>query len=969
MKRNFLPPILLLFIWLSFDSYSQQQISLRDAKEITYQAKSVVQGYEGLLNYVTFSENPVSELKEVIANSYSPSRIQVFQSKDVIIEDDIDPASDLGNARDLPVDQYLNTLDVFYAKSIDATVSFSNFRFSNIKKNDYLYVKVFFERNFGGKHKEKGMGYAPKPRQALVRLDKQENKWKATIIGVNFYDPTDVADTLSTDMVVVADSSESTNPLTQEEYEKERENFIAQKEEEDRKREAAYKEALTLASSLFASKEYEHAKEAYLEAQKYKEFTPEANIRLQIIERILTNKDTYENHKGLAEQAKNGRRFDEAIIHYKKAIELKPESLSELDPIIRNLSAKVNVIASPRNKLESGKIKEAIDECDDLIKEKIESRKATDKDFPELYLVRGQAYWQSIGSDRKALDRALADFNAAVALDGNYLEARLIRADFQEKMKNDLVAAITDYDVITSLVSVDQRPEYFVKKAVLKEKVGNVNAAIEDYTKAIELKKLPEYFYNKGLLQAKIQEWKASIKAFDEAIELDKNYASAFFQAGLSFFALEQYTEAAKRFRKAQELTLDSLSVQSIHTKSYELYNKGEQALQSGDYDKALKFYTNAVLIWPGNSQALYKKGETFYQSKEYVNAIELYNAAIKLNGTYSQAHYKKGMAQYMLKQYQEAITSFTNAVGINEAYREAFLGRGHANKMLEKHKEAIEDYQKTVNILLTDLKKEQKLASSSGNKSAVSLLEEALAEPYMYLGQCQYAVKDYTNAILNLDAALKQNSQLAEAFYFRGLAYEAKNELKEAIKDLNEATRLTNTNIDYHYAKGQVYYKNGSLPEAVKSYSYAIGLDSAAIRKDTHYRRGVCYFKLTDYASSLVDFVSYEKSTTQPDPDFYTDFGFVHLYLNNDSLASAYFNKSLSLQPSPKAALGLGCTFSKVNNLDEALLWLEKAMAFKTLTKTEVSEVETKFLANINANKIARKKLSKFKKAYVSQK
>ena len=45
------------------------KITRKDAKEISYQAKSTVEVLEALLNYVTFSDNNASSLQDATANT------------------------------------------------------------------------------------------------------------------------------------------------------------------------------------------------------------------------------------------------------------------------------------------------------------------------------------------------------------------------------------------------------------------------------------------------------------------------------------------------------------------------------------------------------------------------------------------------------------------------------------------------------------------------------------------------------------------------------------------------------------------------------------------------------------------------------------------------------------------------------------------------------------------------------------
>jgi len=960
--------LLACLAWVQPVCRAQEQITQRDANEISYQARAAVQSLEGLLNFVTFSENPPSELKEVISNSYTPSRIQLFYNKGIIVEDDSDPEAGPGKARDIPVEKYLNTLDVFYQKTIDASVHFANIRLSKVKKQDYLYVKVYFERSFQSRHKEKTVPYNAQPREALVRLEKQDNKWKAYIVGVDFYDPSRPFDSPDNDIAVVTDSSGNFSLVSQEAYERERENYIQAKEAEDKRREAAYRESIALANGLYAGKEYKAAKRAYEEAQKYKEFTPEANVRLTILDKLLSDKEAFDKYRQAGDEARRERRYDEAITNYRKLIEVRPEMQSQLAPAIDSLTARIAEMSSARNKLESGKTEAAIEELSKLIRQKEKSK--TESGYPELYLLRGKAYWEIVATDKKALDRALEDLNAAVSFDGKYIAARLARAEFLERVKSNYIAAVSDYDVVTAMVRPEKRPEYFAIKATLKEKDNNLKGAVEDYSRAIELDPLPAYYHQRGLLQNRLADWQAALGSFDAAIAGDAAHPNAYFHSALASFALEQYTDAAKRFRKAQALKLDSASVGVIGSRSNELFTRGETALAARDYDKAFKFYTNAVLIWPGNAAALYKKGETFFETKDYANAIQLYNAALRQRKAYPEACYKRGVAQQHLEDYQASLESFDLALAHRPDYAEAHLARGNSNRIVENYKVAVADYGKAIALMQASADKAQKASSTPADKAAAKSLEKAIAGPYFYLGQSHYALREYVPAVASLDAALKKDGDHPDAYHYRGLAYEAQHAYKDAIRNQEEALKRAAQNYFYHYAKGSAHAKNRDYAEAAKSFSYVLGYDSAGVMRDARYRRGVAYYRLGNFGDAETDFAAYEKSAPPAlAPDFLADFGFLYATTGKDSLAAHYFEKSVSSGNHPRGLLGLGCVYSKKNQLDQALVWLEKALATRLVDKSEVGEAEDKFLMNLKANKPARKKFEALKKTYLAQK
>ncbi|MCU0355673.1 MAG: PorT family protein [Cytophagales bacterium] len=186
---------------------AQTKLTDKDVLEIQSKAKSNIADLENLLNFVTFSDASPAEVQQVIERSYASSPNQLFFNKKVVLEDDIDPSFNKDNTKDLEVSKYLNTLDVYYRKTAEPSIRFTSVQVSNVKKKDFLYVKVYFESNFGSAYKSNGSTYQKRQRLALVRADKISYRWEVRIIGVTFYDPFKPITSTENDVTVV-----TTNP-------------------------------------------------------------------------------------------------------------------------------------------------------------------------------------------------------------------------------------------------------------------------------------------------------------------------------------------------------------------------------------------------------------------------------------------------------------------------------------------------------------------------------------------------------------------------------------------------------------------------------------------------------------------------------------------------------------------------------------------------------------------------------------
>jgi hypothetical protein len=189
------------------DTVKLASISTKTSIEIKYQAELVVQTLESVLNNITFNDNTQSELNTYIKNSYtSNQRNRVFYSNKIIIEDDINPKYSLSKNRDLRVDDYLNLLDLTYEKTADFSIKFSNIKSSNVKKTNYIYVRVKFDANFNSKYKVDGSTYPTRQREALVRMEPQgTKKWNAFIEGISYYNPNKPIESKDNDLPVQSD--------------------------------------------------------------------------------------------------------------------------------------------------------------------------------------------------------------------------------------------------------------------------------------------------------------------------------------------------------------------------------------------------------------------------------------------------------------------------------------------------------------------------------------------------------------------------------------------------------------------------------------------------------------------------------------------------------------------------------------------------------------------------------------------
>ncbi|MEM1137908.1 MAG: hypothetical protein AAGI07_18885, partial [Bacteroidota bacterium] len=115
---------------------------------------------------------------------------QIFVDEDIIIEDDVDPNYyDAKRVKDSPVKKYLSDLDLFYEKSAEPTISFTDIETFSIGIKDYAYSVVYFKSFFRNQHRIIRRPYRQSERVATIKAEKIGKRWKLSIVSIVFYDP------------------------------------------------------------------------------------------------------------------------------------------------------------------------------------------------------------------------------------------------------------------------------------------------------------------------------------------------------------------------------------------------------------------------------------------------------------------------------------------------------------------------------------------------------------------------------------------------------------------------------------------------------------------------------------------------------------------------------------------------------------------------------------------------------------
>lgn len=111
------------------------------------------------------------------------------------------------------------------------------------------------------------------------------------------------------------------------------------------------------------------------------------------------------------------------------------------------------------------------------------------------------------------------------------------------------------------------------------------------------------------------------------------------------------------------------LAAQAMPGTAREFFNRGNQFLEQGDYDKAIADFTEVIRLNPQSDSAYLNRGNAYSDNNDYDKAIADYTEAIRLNPQYADAYYSRGDAYSDKKDYNKARADYTNAMRLDPQY------------------------------------------------------------------------------------------------------------------------------------------------------------------------------------------------------------------------------------------------------------------------------------------------------------
>ncbi|GAB3203324.1 tetratricopeptide (TPR) repeat protein [Pontibacter aydingkolensis] len=929
-----------------FASTNAQDLTTRDAGQVIDKTDYLIKEYESFLNTLTNAGMRPSDIKLMIKNAYSLENNQrLFWDNKVIVEDDINPEkAEADSAADLPVDRYLEDLDLLYAKSREPSITFYNIDVSKIKKADYYYVKVYFDSSFHSKHKKSKKSYKPVRRVAEVRLENQDSKWMPYMVGLRYYVREDSINDAKNDVPIVAVEDVGSEVRT----------TIQSRNEE-------YQEYIRIGEKALGEENYEVAKTAF---EKALALRPNSSHSLRKLQQI-NNINWYEYHYKKGVKAKQERNYEEAIAYFRKAKEEKltdatirsemDQSIDEMSGIIRNRDLFIS-------RFEAGKY-------DELIKEYSKHLKNSNQpNFTkaEIHLFLAKSY-----TAKGEYEDALKEYTEAIRKDPNFTQALRERAalytllSYSQKNINDknrqLREAHADYSVLIS--NNPNIAEHYKLRSTTRIQLNELNDALSDLEQAIKLdpKNATRYYDKAIFLIDNKEDLVGAYSSLSTAIDLDSTYAQAYFKRG--FIEHKHFTDvskAAKDFSKALKYELSDFDKGTIKILSETHYKEGNQLYLTNDYKAAVSEYDNAITINPENAYAHFMRGEALFSQGIFIEAIGSYTNALSFTPDLNIAIFKRGVSYHRLGDFEQAIADFKQVTEKTLPANTLFFDNSIA---MCKSYQGLLEYQSANTVAestITQLKKFNESTSAKINTATVGFVsvksfdqKNSLAELYNIAGRCKYEMKLTKDALKDLDKSLSFNKRYSAAYYNRGVVYYSIGDYKKAIKDFSSnLVHGTKKSKDY-FVRAQSYQMLNKHSEAISDYQTAILVDTALV--DAHYYRGISLAKLGTLEEALLYYNMYLDSDfiEEASANYYAERGTIKFKLRQYEEARKDFLKALEIDTvNTEALYGLGFLNVVENKLEDAIPSFQEAFKSKKISRDRVNNDFTSISSSVAKDK-----------------
>jgi tetratricopeptide (TPR) repeat protein len=512
----------------------------------------------------------------------------------------------------------------------------------------------------------------------------------------------------------------------------------------------------------------------------------------------------------------------------------------------------------------------------------------------------------------------------------------------------------------TDLSKFDMGPkpkdaEGFVQRASARGFNGDLNGAIADFGRAIELDpKLTSAYYHRGIARLEKGEFDAAIGDLNRAIELSPNTSDYYSDRGLAKLRKDDNDGAIADFTRAVELDpknalayrnralaknikKDADGALADYNRAIELdpknanafNNRGNIKQAKGDLDGAIADFTSAIglndklaIAYKNRGDAKQAKGDAAGAKEDLKRAGELDPELMsKESGAASpgpsspdsglpnlkqaERYYDHGLKKQNEGDLDGAIADYSRAIQLNPNYAEAYNNRGHLKGAKGDHDGAIADFDRAIEVdpkhtISYNNRGVERLAKKDFEGAIADFnhaieLDPKYAKAYYNRGNVKAAKGDQDGALADFDRAIELDPKYTYSYNNRGNAKKARGDFDGAIADFTRAIELAPKDARFYYSRAGGKMAKGDLDGAIADLDRVI--EFTGEEPVPHAVRGDLYARKKQYAAAIKD-VQKAIKLDPKDGDYYLSLARYQLFNRRPSEAIAASLKALKLSP-----------------------------------------------------------------------
>src|SRR5206468_3498614 len=276
------------------------------------------------------------------------------------------------------------------------------------------------------------------------------------------------------------------------------------------------------------------------------------------------------------------------------------------------------------------------------------------------------------------LDGAIADFTKAIELNDKLGIAYKNRGEAKQA-KGDAADAKEDLKRAGEL-----DPELMSKESVAdssSNRVASASPAPSSPGRGAPNLKQAERYYESGLKKQDEGDLDGAIADFTRAIELDSQYAHAYYNRGNVREAKGDHDGAITDYDRAIELDPKY---------AYSYNNRGNAKKAKGDFDGAIADFTRAIELAPQDARFYYSRAGGKFSRGDFDGAIADLDRVIELNGKEPVPYTVRGDLYAKKNQYSAAIKDVQKAIKLDPKNGNNYLSLARYQLFNRKPREAI---------------------------------------------------------------------------------------------------------------------------------------------------------------------------------------------------------------------------------------------------------------------------------------